>query len=213
MWQRSAHHAQGRMGNPGTATWRKAAFKCVPGATVAAGETIGRVGLSGETEFPHLHFTVRHDGNVTDPFSADGTDRSCDAGQSLWAGELQAQLSYRAPAILNTGFAPGPVTMETIEAGTAGLEPLTSNSPALVAFARAIGLEAGAVERMLIRGPDGSILAEHASDPLDRSKAQMMKFVGKRRPPGGWPKGTYTATYSILRAGRIVAEQEFRVTI
>jgi Peptidase family M23 len=40
-----------------------------PGAAVTAGQPIGRVGLSGLTEYPHLHFTVRHKGQVVDPFA------------------------------------------------------------------------------------------------------------------------------------------------
>jgi len=110
-------------------------------------------------------------------------------------------------------FADHPVTMEEIEAGTAGLQQLTAVSPALVAFARAIGLSAGDTESMTIRGPDGAVLVKDDSAPLDRSKAQMMKFVGKRRPADGWPKGAYTATYSILREGRVVTEQTFDVTL
>ncbi|MDQ3558421.1 MAG: M23 family metallopeptidase, partial [Pseudomonadota bacterium] len=49
-----------------------------PGDPVLAGATIGRVGLSGQTEFPHLHLTVRRDGEVIDPFAAEGDDQSCD---------------------------------------------------------------------------------------------------------------------------------------
>lgn len=184
-----------------------------PGQTVAAGEGIGRVGLSGQTEFPHLHFTVRRGGEVTDPFSTDGGYHLCDQGQSIWAPDVLAQLGYRAPAILNTGFADRPVAMEAIEAGITGLQQPTPASPALVAFARAIGLAAGDVERLVIRSPEGAILVEDTSAPLERSKAQMMKFVGKRRPTDGFPKGTYTATYSIMRQGRVVTEQAFRVTL
>ena len=183
------------------------------GKIVSAGERLGRVGLSGLTEFPHLHFTVRRNGQVVDPFSADGMDASCEARLALWAPGIRAQLRYRAPLIVNHGFAAGPVTMAAIEDGTAGVEQLTASSPALVAFGRAIGLRAGDIEKIVIRGPDGGIVAEHASDPLERSKAQMMKFVGKRRPPGGWSKGTYTANYSISRDGRILEEQEFSVTL
>jgi murein DD-endopeptidase MepM/ murein hydrolase activator NlpD len=41
------------------------------GQQVAAGAPLGRVGLSGKTEFPHLHLTVRHGAQVVDPFAPD----------------------------------------------------------------------------------------------------------------------------------------------
>jgi hypothetical protein len=40
-----------------------------PGDRVAGGQSIARVGLSGRTQFPHLHLTVRHRGRVIDPFA------------------------------------------------------------------------------------------------------------------------------------------------
>lgn len=183
------------------------------GEMINAGEPIGTVGLSGETEFPHLHFVVRKAGKSVDPFGADGADNSCDGGQSLWATGVRAELSYRAPAIINTGFAAGPVTMEAIEAGILEQEQLTPESTALVAFARSIGLQAGDVEQLTIRLPGGEILVEDTGEALDRGKAQMMKFVGKRRPAGGWPRGTYSATYSIIRDGQVVEEQTFSTTL
>src|SRR5262245_17608090 len=39
------------------------------GDRVVAGQPIGHVGLSGKTEFPHLHLTVRRGGKVVDPFA------------------------------------------------------------------------------------------------------------------------------------------------
>jgi murein DD-endopeptidase MepM/ murein hydrolase activator NlpD len=43
-----------------------------PGDQVQAGTPIGKVGLSGDTEYPHVHMTVRHAGQVVDPFSPTG---------------------------------------------------------------------------------------------------------------------------------------------
>src|SRR5580698_11206868 len=33
-----------------------------PGQRVSLGQAVGSVGLSGDTEFPHLHLTIRHNG-------------------------------------------------------------------------------------------------------------------------------------------------------
>ena len=41
--------------------------KIQAGAKVAKGETIGHVGLTGQTTGPHLHFEIRMDGKAEDP--------------------------------------------------------------------------------------------------------------------------------------------------
>ena len=98
-----------------------------PGDDVGIGQRIGRVGLSGLTEFPHLHFTVRRSGRVVDPFALDAERGSCGSGRSLWSDKSRQALSYQAGSVINAGFAPGPVTMDAIEAGeTAQVEPGTN---------------------------------------------------------------------------------------
>ena len=40
-----------------------------PGDRVVAGTPLGMIGLSGQTEFPHLHFTLRRRGMAIDPYT------------------------------------------------------------------------------------------------------------------------------------------------
>ena len=40
---------------------------------VEAGTVLGQIGLSGRTQFPHVHLSVRKDGKVVDPFDPDGS--------------------------------------------------------------------------------------------------------------------------------------------
>lgn len=185
-----------------------------PGAVVVAGQPIGRAGLSGASEFPHLHFTVRHDGRTVDPFAPNFQACSLDARQldgSLWDSTLHESLRYRAGTILNTGFADGAVTMTAVETETtrqAGSDP-----DALVAWARAIGLEAGDTQHLVLRGTDAGVLAEANDAALVRPRAQSLLFGGRKRPSAGWPPGTYTATYSVKRAGSVVLQQTFSVDL
>ncbi len=48
------------------------------GQTVAAGDVLGQVGLSGRTLFPHLHISARKDGETVGPFQPDALD-TCNA--------------------------------------------------------------------------------------------------------------------------------------
>jgi hypothetical protein len=183
------------------------------GDWVPAGQPLGRVGLSGLSEFPHLHLTVRHRGQVIDPFAFGAPKGSCGSGTSLWSAPIRNALIYRERTVLNAGFSSRPVTMAQIESGEAGRDHPGVHAEALVAFVRSIGLKAGDVQDIAIRAPDGQIFAAHTEPALDRNKAQSMLFLGKRRPPSDWALGRYQASYRVTREGRIVLEETFDLSI
>jgi murein DD-endopeptidase MepM/ murein hydrolase activator NlpD len=174
------------------------------GDRVEAGAVLGRIGESGNAAFPHLHFSVRHDGARLDPF---GTATACGKGLSLWSSAAMAELVYRAPQIINTGFAGAPVSMEAVEAGP--IAPPDGQSAALVAYVRAIALKAGDVQQLTVRTPNGAVLASQKATPLDANKAQWLLFDVKERPSGGFSPGRYTARYRVFRAGKVVLSETF----
>jgi murein DD-endopeptidase MepM/ murein hydrolase activator NlpD len=181
-----------------------------PGQTVSAGAPLGRVGLSGATVFPHLHFTVRHQGQIIDPFAFEAAAESCGGGKPLWRPALAASLTYRARALLNWGFAAAPVSMEAIEAGAARAR---GDPAALVAWVRSIGLKSADVQELMLTAPDGETLLDHRARPLERNEAQSLLFAGKKRPVSGWPAGVYRATYRVLVAGAPVLERSFSLAL
>ena len=177
------------------------------GQMVAAGTALGRVGLSGNTEYPHLHLTVRHNGRVTDPFAPDLAEGACAAAAApgLWSAAARAKLPYRPGAVLNAGFSRGPVSMADVEAGAVAAPG--PEQPYLVAYARAIALLPGDVVEMRLTGPKGAALATARQPPLDRWKAQTLTYIGKKRPVSGWPAGVYAAEVRILRKGAVTASR------
>jgi murein DD-endopeptidase MepM/ murein hydrolase activator NlpD len=184
-----------------------------PGDTVKAGDRIGWVGLSGMTEFPHLHFTIRKDGKAVDPFAFGAAERACGGGASLWEPATQQALTYQAGSVLNKGFASGPVTMDAVESGAVEREVPTTSAPALVAYVRAIGLRGGDVQILALFDPDGKPLAQNKAQPLDRDKAQWMMFAGVRPSAGGFRPGLYRAVYRVERQGKPAIEQAFGVSL
>jgi hypothetical protein len=177
-----------------------------PGDNVEASQPLGRVGLSGKTEYPHLHFVVRFHGKPVEPFAFEAPQGSCGGGRSLWAPSLQSALTYKPRAVLNTGFTNGELNMQAIEAGDV-TAPMVDNP--LVAYVRAIGMKAGDIQKLQIAMPDGRILVERSAKPLDRDKAQEVMFVGKKPPAGGWPRGVYRATYTISNDDTVVLDRSF----
>ncbi|RVU14466.1 M23 family metallopeptidase [Methylobacterium oryzihabitans] len=193
----------------------KGSLRVRPGDRVAAGQPLGQVGLSGATEFPHLHFTLRRNGRTIDPFAPGLAAGSCTAAASLdgslWNEAARRALAYRAGTVLNAGFAPGPVTMEAVEGEAVGAVP--RDPDALVAWIRAIGLDTGDVQRLSLAGPDGRVIAEREEPALARPRAQSLLFAGRKRPAGGWPPGTYAATFAVRRGGADALTHRFTLTL
>lgn len=187
----------------------KGSIRVSRGQQVETGAPLGRIGLSGNTEFPHLHFSVRHHETKIDPFAYGAEEGSCGGGHSLWNEAARTALGYRRGEVINSGFAGNAFTMAQIESGEVKRMPPSASSPALVAYVRAIGLEADDVLELSIVAPDGKPFAQQRPPPLDRSKAQFFTMVGKKRGQTPWPAGTYTARYHVLRDGKSVLEKSF----
>lgn len=182
------------------------------GQTVAVGQPLGRVGLSGDTEFPHVHFQVSHGGQVIDPFGpAPVAPGACATQASMWTPAAARQLAYQRGAVLNAGFAGAVPTKEDVEAGA--IAGPSAASAALVAYVRAVNLELGDVLEMTVTGPGGAVLATSRTTPLDHDKAQYFSAVGRKRPSAGWAPGAYSADYRVLRGGRPVIERRFEVRL
>jgi len=182
------------------------------GDAVSTGTPLARVGLSGNTEFPHLHLTVRHAGQVVDPFAPDSAQAgSCGRQASLWTSQALAKMPYRSGAVLNAGFTGGQITMDQVEAG--GVAAASATAPYLVAYVRAIALLPGDEVELDLKGPGGASLARSRAQPLVRWRAQDFILVGKRRPPAGWPKGVYVADYRVWRAGKVAISRRFELRL
>jgi murein DD-endopeptidase MepM/ murein hydrolase activator NlpD len=184
-----------------------------PGQTVEAGQPLGLVGLSGLTEYPHLHFTVRHRGKIADPFANGAPAGACTGGEVLWDSVAREHLRYQDRAILNAGFAAGAVTMEAIEQEETERISSVDDTKAIVAFVRAIGLKTGDKQSLELRAPTGPVIAKNQAHPLDQNKAQAMLFAGSKRPPSGWDRGIYKATYRVERADQVVLQQQFELDL
>jgi murein DD-endopeptidase MepM/ murein hydrolase activator NlpD len=191
----------------------KGSLSVKAGDTVKAGDRIGRIGLSGATEFPHLHFTLRKDGKVVDPFAFGAAEKACGGGTMLWEASARQALAYQAGSVLNKGFASGPVTADAIDSGAAEREVPNARAPALVAFVRAIGLKGGDVQTLSLIDPDGKPLAQNKAPPLERNRAQQLLFAGVRQPKDGFRPGLYRAIYRVERDGKAAIEQAFAIDL
>lgn len=182
------------------------------GDKVAAGQTIGRVGLSGNTAFPHLHLTVMHDGRRIDPFAVDRPTDACGTADPMWKPGVATLLAYRDRFVLNAGFSETGITQAGIDDEAYG-RPLATTSPAIAAYVRLVGVVAGDEIALEIRAPDGRPIARSAQPAAARASAGFMLATAAKSNGRAWPTGTCAAVLRIVNTGRIVTERRFETTI
>ena len=182
------------------------------GDTVAAGEIIGQIGLSGRTQFPHLHLTIRNpSGAVLDPFDARLQDSACTFRDrhDLWA-TLDAQ-DYQPGGLLKAGFADAVPKYEAVRTGTADNPTLPRNAPALVFWAHFFGLRAGDEIGLLLTSPTGEILSQ-STHQMTKHRAVEFRATG-RKSKTDWPPGTYRGTATLTRNNAIISTTEHSLQV
>jgi len=172
-----------------------------PGDHVTAGQTLGMIGLSGNTNYPHLDFSVRHDGQVIDPFTGASSSDGCGiVGEPLWREQAMSTLGYRPSGLLIAGFASSVPAKNAVRAGAHRSTSLDAHAAALVFWTDVFGIQSGDVEEFRIVAPDGKIIVEHRARLNDNAHQRFM-FAGRKTPAGGWAPGTYVGEYRLLRDG------------
>jgi len=169
------------------------------GQRVEAGQVLGAVGLSGLTEFPHVHLQVSRGQEIVDPFVGVAGGPECGRGAvPLWDASLGPSLEYRAPKLVDLGFTGREPTRAEAEAGAAAPTTLPRTAPALILWLRAAGVRPGDRIRIEILGPDGSRFLEQDIE-IAQTRIMTFLFRGRRTPDEGWPAGRYTGRVSLSR--------------
>lgn len=185
---------------------RRGSIAVKKGDRVERGRILGYVGLSGLTEFPHLHLTVRRDRVNLDPFTGESEWVACDPARShaalpptaLWEKALAAALGYVATGLLKSGFSDHEPDAEAIEKGEHAATTLTRTAAAIYFWASTYGVRADDVVQFRVFDPEGRIFTEHRRI-VARHQAQRIEFVGKRRQPVEWLPGRYRGEFELRR--------------
>lgn len=183
------------------------------GDTVTAGQKLGLMGLSGNTEFPHVEFSVRYEGKSIDPFVGRVPFTSCDDDRSpLWSDTALAQLAYRPTRLLTAGFATSKPQAEAARHGAYFKDTPTIASDSLVMWVDISGAMKGDEQTFRIEGPNGRVVHESQS-MLEANNISWFAYAGRRRPEGGWVPGRYRGTYTLTRGGQVVVSESREVTL
>lgn len=203
---------------------RRGSVVVKPGDTIRQGQRLGLVGMSGLTEFPHLHFEVRHRRKTIDPFTGGESNRPCAINASapdatsLWNADAVSALKYVATGLVAAGFAGDRVErVERVDDSIDHSPEPSRNAAALVFWVHVYGVQAGDVETLRIVEPDGGVLAEKRNT-VPGNKADWLSMIGKPRASTPWPRGPYRGEYRLTRmaGGKVIEilafDREFRMS-
>jgi hypothetical protein len=183
------------------------------GDRVTAGQAIAQVGLSGITEYPHLHFMVKNRQaknafQYYDPFNGDAFEGGCKAEtnkgeKSLWL----APINHVGPIVMPPLASATRITRQTL--WQAQTNELPSNTPVLYIQARGFHTLTGDTWRFTLNGPAGA--AKFAHDVKQTRQRQLVGANANFRPPNGqFQDGTWTATVTLLRNGSVMDSAQSR---
>ena len=182
---------------------RLGSISVAPGQLIEAGGELGRVGLSGNTQFPHVYLQVLHNGAVIDPFAPDGTGACGDTVKTL----CKSKPAYQPGGILAAGFATSLLSFENIRCGPQETDSLPLDAPALTFWGYFFGLQKNDEVKITITQPDGATLVQQ-DFTIERSRAVAYRLTGKRRKLAQWPTGPYAGEVTLLRAGVVFGRNQ-----
>lgn len=190
---------------------RKGSVAVQPGQTVSAGARLGIVGLSGDTNFPHLHFELRRERRIVDPFDVGPGDPACTATSvGLWTESAAAILDY-APVFAQLGFTTRQVTRADATYGRAPrLEP-GSRPQELFLWFELYGLAKGDRVSLQWTLPDGRV-----RNPAQFIWQEVQSYAfrtGKLNLPPPLPAGTYSVRLTVVRDERTLYERDWSIAI
>ncbi len=170
---------------------RQGSVMVKPGDTLAAGSPVGKVGLSGQTEFPHLHLSVRHGRRAVDPFGGAAPPSGCGTGATpLWNAAALKTLAYTRGVAHNYGAAPDAPDPDAARRGAYRDIVVPATAPVIAIWAEAFGALPGDLVELELTGPGGPALISHRAR-IEREQVRIFRWAGRKRPAAGWPPGKY----------------------
>lgn len=173
---------------------KKGSFKVKAGDKVKASQTLAQIGLSGITDHPHVHLSVRYKGTDMDPFTGREVKAGCgQKGAPLW-GERVPVTSFN---LYDAGFAPETPDFALISQGLKPPLPDIKAKKIIFWFAFFAAQKGDRIDMRLL-SPSGIVLAEQQlTQEIDR--ARQYYFTGRVTGVSGNDKGTYHGEARVTR--------------
>ncbi len=159
---------------------KKGSVKVKVGQKIKTGDVIGQVGLSGMTEYPHLHISVRQKVSgkykEADPFY--GPQTSCGlTPKPMWADAQLMEKHARTGVVYNYGFMFGSHNAKQIRSGDI-TEKQPSRPKEFIGFVDIFSVNRGDALTMSIEELSGKELVKR-HHKFSKYQARYLFFIGK----------------------------------
>lgn len=177
---------------------RNGSIRVTANAPVNRGDTLGLVGSSGNSNWPHLHFEVSDQGAVVDPFL--GTCNPVASpptwqNQPLWQGEF---------AVLDAGITRIPPSFAALLERPADAATITSGDNQVVFWANLYNVQATAT-RTVLQSAGGALLGQISTATFTTFSTRFLVATFSRAGLV-MPAGQYSVVLHVTPAG--AAERE-----
>lgn len=146
------------------------------GQKVKAGEVVGLIGLSGFTEYPHLHISLRKNSKEIDPFYGD-QDGCGNEPQSMWKDKDKMYENAKTGIVYNYGFTFNQPHAEQIRKGQY-IKKQPEYPNALVGFVDIFSVDKGDKIELSIADSSGKTIVTR-DHLFGKYQARYFFFIGK----------------------------------
>ena len=191
---------------------RKDSILVRTGDKVVAGQQLGLVGLSGRTEFPHIHLAVRHDKKVVDPFvGLDGAEKCATGRNPLWKPEVLAALDYRTVHLYSAGFTDTKPHRRDIRNGLHQKTVIRKDATLLILWVDAFWPRPGDEITFTLTDQSGRKVFEYRKT-VKKKRPRSVFSIGLQRKKPAWPVGVLTGEIRLLRRDGVIGREEYSIT-
>lgn len=180
--------------------------RVTPGQRVVQGQLLGEVGLSGLTNYPHLHLTITQGSEIVDPFAPSQANACSEPFETLWLDTPP----YADAGLFTVGISDSVPDLDAVQTGIARRTVL-SPTDTMVLYAHIFQGNTHDRIELTMTGPEGNVFDHTAT--LDQDQAQSMRAYGRRAPDAGWPKGDYRGYARLVRGNTILAVRHADVIV
>jgi len=169
---------------------KKGSVAVARGDTVSARTVLGQVGLSGKTEFAHVHFQVSRNGNIVCPFSGACTGTAVvgrcrllvrhPSQEPLWKDSSEDVLQYVPPQVLRAVYSDylPRSAQEVLQLPEVGGEFTSGHRPVFFSVVTAL-LQKGDLLTLELKTAGGILLAEKTVH-VTKDTAQRYDYIGRK---------------------------------
>jgi hypothetical protein len=195
---------------------KRYSVKVQKGDKVTKGQKIGEIGMSGMSEFRHLHLTIYKDKKHIDPFVPNGQKKcgAADMAVSLWDKNLHHKFvkdDQRKPILIDASFSANIPDSVSARSGYFQDKIIYSDTESILFWADVMSLKKNDILRLELLNSNGEVLAEH-NKIMDKNFGSQFMYIGKKISKE-LAAGRYQGVVSVLRGSNKLLNHSVNIQV